>query len=69
MTVHVNNLYLFLRVQQAYCQQQMGKEKEAANIYHNVLKDKPSDQALIAVASNNLVVINRYVLEFKFLNS
>ncbi|KAJ2947147.1 hypothetical protein O0L34_g16504 [Tuta absoluta] len=48
-----------IRVQQAYCLQQMGKEKEAASIYQNVLKDKPSDQALIAIASNNLVVINR----------
>ncbi|CAH2232448.1 jg19381 [Pararge aegeria aegeria] len=48
-----------IRVQQAYCQQQMGKEKEAASLYQNVLKDKPSDQALIAIASNNLVVINR----------
>ncbi|CAH0727986.1 unnamed protein product, partial [Brenthis ino] len=48
-----------IRVQQAYCQQQMGKEKEAAALYQNVLKDKPSDQALIAIASNNLVVINR----------
>ncbi|KOB68347.1 Signal recognition particle subunit SRP72 [Operophtera brumata] len=49
-----------IRVQQAYCLQQMGKEKEAAAIYHNVLKDRPSDQALIAVASNNAVVINRF---------
>ncbi|CAG9560178.1 unnamed protein product [Danaus chrysippus] len=48
-----------IRVQQAFCQQQMGKEKEAASLYHNVLKDKPSDQALVAIASNNLVVINR----------
>ncbi|KAM3961897.1 signal recognition particle 72 [Aphomia sociella] len=48
-----------IRVQQAYCLQQMGKEKEAASIYQNVLKDKPSDQALIAIASNNIVVINR----------
>ncbi|XP_041976354.1 signal recognition particle subunit SRP72 [Aricia agestis] len=48
-----------IRVQQAYCLQQMGKEKEAGAIYHNVLKDKPSDQALVAIASNNLVVINR----------
>ncbi|XP_052738506.1 signal recognition particle subunit SRP72 [Bicyclus anynana] len=48
-----------IRVQQAYCQQQMGKEKEAAALYQNVLKDKPSDQALTAIASNNLVVINR----------
>ncbi|XP_053602783.1 signal recognition particle subunit SRP72 isoform X2 [Plodia interpunctella] len=48
-----------IRVQQAYCLQQMGKEKEAAAVYQNVLKDKPSDQALVAIASNNLVVINR----------
>ncbi|CAF4755791.1 unnamed protein product [Pieris macdunnoughi] len=48
-----------IRVQQAYCLQQSGKEKEAATIYHNVLKEKPSDQALVAIASNNLVVINR----------
>lgn len=51
-------LYL-CRVQQAYCLQQMGKEKEAMTIYQNVLKDKPSDQALVAIASNNIVVINR----------
>ncbi|CAH2075016.1 unnamed protein product, partial [Iphiclides podalirius] len=38
---------------------QMGREKEAATMYHNVLKEKPSDQALVAIASNNLVVINR----------
>ncbi|CAB3243622.1 unnamed protein product [Arctia plantaginis] len=50
-----------IRVQQAYCLQQMGKEKEAATIYQNVLKDKPSDQALVVIASNNIVVINRYV--------
>ncbi|CAB3228049.1 unnamed protein product [Arctia plantaginis] len=48
-----------IRVQQAYCLQQMGKEKEAATIYQNVLKDKPSDQALVVIASNNIVVINR----------
>ncbi|XP_045521419.1 signal recognition particle subunit SRP72 [Pieris brassicae] len=48
-----------IRVQQAYCLQQSGKEKEAATIYQNVLKEKPSDQALVAIASNNLVVINR----------
>ncbi|XP_068630412.1 signal recognition particle subunit SRP72 [Battus philenor] len=48
-----------IRVQHAYCLQQMGREKEAANIYQNVLKEKPSDQALVAIASNNLVVVNR----------
>lgn len=41
----------------------MGKEKEAASIYQNVLKDKPSDQALVAIAANNIVVINRYGLQ------
>lgn len=48
-----------IRVQQAYCLQMLGKEKEAAVIYLSVLKDKPSDIALVAIASNNLVVINR----------
>lgn len=56
-----NYKYCYFRVQQAFCLQQMGKEKEAAGIYQNVLKDKPSDQALVAIASNNLVVINRWV--------
>lgn len=55
---HTLNDFYF-RVQQAYCLQQIGREKEAATIYQNVLKDKPSDQALVAIASNNLVVINR----------
>ncbi|XP_045534188.1 signal recognition particle subunit SRP72 [Papilio machaon] len=48
-----------IRVQQAYCLQGAGREKEAAALYQGVLKDKPADQALVAVASNNLVVINR----------
>lgn len=36
-----------------------GKDKEATAIYQTVLKSKPSDQALVAIASNNLVVINK----------
>jgi signal recognition particle subunit SRP72 len=36
-----------------------GKSKEAAVIYADALKNKPSDPALIAVASNNSVVINK----------
>ncbi|XP_028026411.1 signal recognition particle subunit SRP72 isoform X2 [Bombyx mandarina] len=48
-----------IRVQQAYCLQQINREKEAATIYQNILKDKPSDQALVAIASNNIIVINR----------
>ncbi|XP_065369457.1 signal recognition particle subunit SRP72 [Calliphora vicina] len=48
-----------IRVQVAYCMQMQGKTKEAAAIYAEVLKNKPKDPALIAVASNNSVVINK----------
>jgi signal recognition particle subunit SRP72 len=41
--------------------QQLGKEKEAQTIYNAVLKTKPSDIGLVAVASNNLITINRSV--------
>ena len=36
-----------------------GREKEAQAIYNMVLKTKPSDIALVAVASNNLMAINK----------
>lgn len=36
-----------------------GRSKEAAVIYADALKNKPNDVALVAVASNNCVVINR----------
>lgn len=36
-----------------------GRAKEAAVIYADALKNKPNDVALVAVASNNSVVINR----------
>jgi signal recognition particle subunit SRP72 len=36
-----------------------GKEKEAQTLYNSVLKNKPSDIGLVAVASNNLLTINR----------
>lgn len=36
-----------------------GRSKEAAVIYADALKNKPNDEALVAVASNNSVVINR----------
>lgn len=48
-----------IRVQVAYCMQMQGNTKEAAAIYAEVLKNKPKDPALIAVASNNSVVINK----------
>lgn len=48
-----------LKVQMAYCIQMQGKEKESQNIYNSILKQKPQDIGLVAVASNNVVVINR----------
>ncbi|XP_055375188.1 signal recognition particle subunit SRP72 [Condylostylus longicornis] len=48
-----------IKVQLAYCLQMQGKTKEAASLYAECLKKKSSDPALIAVASNNSVVINK----------
>ncbi|KAH8381801.1 hypothetical protein KR009_000273 [Drosophila setifemur] len=48
-----------IRVQLAYCLQLQGKVKEAAIIYADCLRHKPNDAALVAVASNNSVVINK----------
>jgi len=48
-----------IKVQLAYVLQMQGKEKEAQTIYNNVLKNKPADIGLIAVASNNLLTLNR----------
>lgn len=48
-----------IKVQLAYCLQMQGRSKEAAVIYADALKNKPNDVALVAVASNNSVVINR----------
>jgi len=48
-----------VRVQLGYVMQKQGKEKEAQVVYNSVLKNKPSDNCLVAVASNNLLTINR----------
>ncbi|ALC47189.1 Srp72 [Drosophila busckii] len=48
-----------IRVQLAFCLQQQGKTKEAGIIYADCLRHKPKDAALVAVASNNAVVINK----------
>ena len=52
-------MYCTVQVQLAYVLQMQGKEKEAQAIYNNVLKNKPADIGLIAVASNNLLTLNR----------
>ena len=48
-----------MQVQLGYVLQRLGKEKEAQAIYNAVLKARPSDIGLVAVASNNLITINR----------
>lgn len=52
-------LISFFRVQGAYCLQKLGYEKEAQSEYTEVLKYKPKDIGSLAIASNNLVVLNR----------
>jgi signal recognition particle subunit SRP72 len=54
-----NLLFHFYRVQQAYCLQMLGREKEAQSIFTAALKQKPNDTGLVAIASNNMVVINK----------
>lgn len=48
-----------IKVQQAYCMQMQGKSKEPSLIYSECLKNKPKDAVLVAVASNNSVVLNK----------
>lgn len=55
----IENELAIIRVQLAYCLQMQGRAKEASVIYAETLKNKPTDPALIAVASNNSVVINK----------
>jgi len=47
-----------IRVQLGYVMQKQGRDKEAQTIYNQVLKNKPSDIGLVAVASNNLLTLN-----------
>merc|ERR1719411_1683537 len=48
-----------IKVQLGYVMQRQGKEKEAQTIYNQVLRSKPADIGLVAVASNNLIAINK----------
>ncbi|PRD29049.1 UNVERIFIED_CONTAM: Signal recognition particle subunit SRP72 [Trichonephila clavipes] len=48
-----------IRVQHAYALQMMLKNDRALKLYNLVLKNKPSDVAVVAVASNNVVTINK----------
>lgn len=55
----IENELAVIRVQLGYCLQLQGREKEAQALYTAALKVKPDDVALIAVASNNLVCLNK----------
>ncbi|GAB6018772.1 hypothetical protein CHUAL_000440 [Chamberlinius hualienensis] len=48
-----------IRIQSGYCKQILGKKNEASQLYGHVLKQKPSDPGLLAIVSNNVVVINK----------
>lgn len=48
-----------IKVQLGYCLQLQGREKEAQELYLAALKAKPDDIALVAVASNNIVTLNK----------
>ncbi|XP_014226163.1 signal recognition particle subunit SRP72 [Trichogramma pretiosum] len=48
-----------IRVQLGYCLQLQGREKEAQALYIAALKKRPDDISLVAVASNNVVTLNK----------
>ena len=43
----------------AYCAQMLNKTTEALKVYNLVLKSRPSDLSVTAVAANNAVTINK----------
>ncbi|KAI4502924.1 hypothetical protein M0802_001968 [Mischocyttarus mexicanus] len=55
----IENELGIIRVQLGCCLQLQGREKEAQALYTAALKSKPDDIALVAVASNNLVCLNK----------
>lgn len=48
-----------VRTQLAYAYQLQGKNDDAQKLYNQVLKSKPNDLALAAVASNNIITLNK----------
>ena len=48
-----------IRIQHGYVLQLLGKSDRALKMYNQVLKNKPSDLAIAAVACNNIVTINK----------
>lgn len=48
-----------VRTQLGFVKQKLKQENEAQELYNQVLKSKPSDQAVVAVASNNVVTLQK----------
>jgi len=48
-----------IRVQLAFIKQLLGKEAEAIEILTTIIKHKPSDQAVMTVAANNIVSLRK----------
>ena len=48
-----------IRVQKAFALQLMGQTKEASNLYTQIIKKRISDHSVSAVASNNIISINK----------
>ncbi|CAL8087023.1 unnamed protein product [Orchesella dallaii] len=48
-----------ITIQSSFCRQKLGRQKEAMALYSKALKNKPRASDLVAVASNNILCINR----------
>ncbi|BES96309.1 unnamed protein product [Nesidiocoris tenuis] len=48
-----------IRLQMACCYHFQGRDREALSIYTSILKRKPTDLGVVAVANNNSIAINR----------
>ncbi|XP_041368562.1 signal recognition particle subunit SRP72-like [Gigantopelta aegis] len=48
-----------IRTQLGFVLQQLKRNEEASKLYNQVLKNKPSDIGTVAVASNNIVTLNK----------
>jgi hypothetical protein len=56
--IQLINATFFFRVQLGYATQLQGRLSESQTLYQKVLKQKPSDVAVCAIAANNSAVIN-----------
>ncbi|CAD5115916.1 DgyrCDS4849 [Dimorphilus gyrociliatus] len=55
----IENEVAAIRVQHAYALQKLGKVDEALQTYNQIIKQKPDDMQVMAVAANNIICINK----------